>query len=233
MDDFMERGLKARPVSTAWPRQPMVGRSMPKAKRWPTTASSPLDFAAGRVMTFDNQWNDITASTLSRGPPASRKSGTFNVQVLGDGRVYVAWTENALEIDEPTEEIPGLSRIAAYDRNGNLLQDYTASSKLNNPGAWPSRPTRFGALAGALLVANFGDGTIVAYDPTTGADLGYEGRTRPAPRHRRHLGPGLRQRRGAGRCQRAVLRPVRTRSATASSAASTSPAPCPSRRAGR
>ena len=54
-----------------------------QGERWPTTAFSPLTFAAGRVMTFDNQWNDITASTLSRGPPASRKSGTLQCPGAG------------------------------------------------------------------------------------------------------------------------------------------------------
>jgi hypothetical protein len=97
----------------------------------------------------------------------------FNVQILNDGRVYVAWTRNAYEIDEPTEEIPGEGRIVAYDRHGNILQDYTADQKMNNPWGMAIAPSNFGELAGALLVANFGDGTIAAYDVATGADLGY------------------------------------------------------------
>ncbi len=132
------------------------------------------DFANGRVMTFDNQWNDITASTpFARPADLSTAWMPFNVQVLGDGRVYVAWTENAFEIDEPTEEIPGGGRIVAYDRNGAMLQDYADHSKMNNPWGMVIAPDSFGAFAGALLVANFGDGTISAYDVVTGADLGY------------------------------------------------------------
>lgn len=132
------------------------------------------DFANGRVMTFDNQWNDITASTpFARPADLSAAWMPFNVQMLSDGRIYVAWTENAFEIDEPTEEIPGAGRVVAYDRNGNLLQDYVHHDHLNNPWGMVIAPDSFGAFAGALLVANFGDGTIFAYDVKTGAELGY------------------------------------------------------------
>lgn len=134
------------------------------------------DFANGRIMTFDNQWNDISASTpFARPADLSEVWMPFNVQMLGDGRIYVAWAENALEIDDPTEEVPGsgLGRIVAYDRDGNLLQDYSSHANLNAPWGMAIAPGDWGAFGGALLVANFGDGTIAAYDVETGEELGY------------------------------------------------------------
>ncbi len=132
------------------------------------------DFANGRIMSFDNQWNDITASTpFSRPADLSAAWMPFNVQQLSDGRIYVAWTENAFEIDEPTEEIPGAGRVVAYDRDGNMLQDYTDAGQLNNPWGMVIAPESFGAFGGDLLVSNFGDGTIAAYDKDTGEALGY------------------------------------------------------------
>lgn len=133
------------------------------------------DFSNGRVMTFDNQWNDISASTpFARPSDLSAVWMPFNVQVLSDDRVYVAWAENSLEIDEPSEEVPGpgLGRIVAYDRDGNMLQDYTSHANLNAPWGMAIAPADWGAFGGALLVANFGDGTIAAYDVATGAELG-------------------------------------------------------------
>ena len=99
----------------------------------------------------------------------------FNVQVLGDGRIYVAWAENSFEIDEPTEEIPGagFGRIVAYDRDGNMLQDFAGHELLNAPWGMVIAPEEFGAFGGDLLVANFGDGTIVAFDLETGDQKGY------------------------------------------------------------
>jgi uncharacterized protein (TIGR03118 family) len=172
--DYMAQGLIARPgfngVAMTTDKWTYDAQGNPVADNRLFVA----DFANGRVMSFDNQWNDITASTpFAR--PADLHAGwmPFNVQQLGDGRIYVAWTENAFEIDEPTEEIPGGGRIVAYDRDGQMLQDYTDHDKMNNPWGMVIAPDSFGAMAGALLVANFGDGTIAAYDVDTGADLGY------------------------------------------------------------
>ena len=135
------------------------------------------DFANGNILTFDNQWNDISASApFARPSDLSEVWMPFNVQVLRDGRVYVAWTENSLELDDPTEEGPGagLGRIVAYDRDGNMLQDYSSHALLNNPWGMVIAPDEgFGEFGGSLLVANFGDGTISAYNVQTGAELGY------------------------------------------------------------
>lgn len=134
------------------------------------------DFANGNIMTFDNQWNDISSTTpFARPADLSEVWMPFNVQQLSDGRIYVAWAQNSLEIDEPTEEVPGagLGRIVAYDRDGNLLQDYSSHNLLNAPWGMVIAPDNFGEFSGALLVANFGDGTIMAYDRISGAELGY------------------------------------------------------------
>lgn len=134
------------------------------------------DFANNQVRVIDNQWNDITSAVAFERPTdLSPTYMPFNVQQLSDGRIYVAYAENSLEIDEPTEEIPGpgFGRIAAYDRDGHLLQDYSSHANLNAPWGMAIAPDSFGAFAGALLVANFGDGTIAAYDVHNGTELGY------------------------------------------------------------
>lgn len=134
------------------------------------------DFANGSIMTFDNQWNEISSPGMFQRPADLGPNWMpFNVQVLGDKRIYVAYAENSYEIDEPTEEIPGpgFGRIVAYDRDGNLLQDYSDHDNLNAPWGMTIAPDNWGAFGGALLVANFGDGTIAAYNVQTGASLGY------------------------------------------------------------
>ncbi len=134
------------------------------------------DFGNGTVLVYDHLWNDITDPTKFQRPPGLPATyHPFNIQVLADNRIYVAWAENALEIDEPSEEIPGpgLGRIVAYDRDGNMLQDYAQHSLLNAPWGLAIAPSDFGRFSNALLVANFGDGTIAACDVASGAELGY------------------------------------------------------------
>ena len=48
----------------------------------------------------------------------------------------------------------------------------TLTSPLNSPWGIALAPSNFGQFSGDLLIGNFGDGTINAFDPTTGAFLG-------------------------------------------------------------
>ncbi len=133
------------------------------------------DFANNRIQVFDNQWNDITAAV-----PFERPVGMignyhpFNIQYLGD-RLYVSYAETSFELDDPTEEInlPESGRVVSYDRDGHILQNFSDQSLFNAPWGVAIAPAGFGAFGGNLLVANFGDGTIAAYDLATGNPLGY------------------------------------------------------------
>ena len=62
-----------------------------------------------------------------------------------------------------------------YDANGNLHQAAgleRCASPLNSPWGVALAPGTFGQFSGDLLIGNFGDGTINAFDPVTGAFLG-------------------------------------------------------------
>ena len=61
--------------------------------------------------------------------------------------------------------------VAVFDENGNLLQ-HISDPHLNSPWGVAIAPAGFGQFANALLVGNFGDGTINAFDAMTGAFLG-------------------------------------------------------------
>src|ERR1019366_8975463 len=65
--------------------------------------------------------------------------------------------------------------VSVFDSTGKLLQSLVAGgtgSLLNSPWGLAMAPATFGKFAGTLLVGNFGDGMINAYDPTTGAFQG-------------------------------------------------------------
>ena len=53
-----------------------------------------------------------------------------------------------------------------------LLRRLATRGKLNAPWGMALAPTGFGAFSNALLVGNFGDGTINAYDLKNGTSMG-------------------------------------------------------------
>jgi uncharacterized protein (TIGR03437 family) len=62
--------------------------------------------------------------------------------------------------------------VDVFDMNGVLLQRVTSGGPLNAPWGIAIAPPNFGVFANDLLVGNFGDGRINAFNPATGAALG-------------------------------------------------------------
>lgn len=94
----------------------------------------------------------------------------FNVQNI-NGALYVTY---AVQDADKEDDVKGAGHgvVDVFDTQGNLVSRFTAGGPLNSPWGMAIAPSSFGALAGKLLVGNFGDGTINAYDPTTHQFLG-------------------------------------------------------------
>jgi uncharacterized protein (TIGR03118 family) len=68
---------------------------------------------------------------------------------------------------------PGNGMVNVFDTNGNFVsRAVSPGGNLNAPWGVAIAPTTFGIFGGDLLVGNFGDGIINAYDPKTFAYLG-------------------------------------------------------------
>src|SRR5205085_6988610 len=67
---------------------------------------------------------------------------------------------------------PGNGFVDVFDLKGNFVKRLASNGTLNSPWGLALAPATFGPLAGDLLVGNFGDGHISAFNPTTGAFLG-------------------------------------------------------------
>jgi hypothetical protein len=61
----------------------------------------------------------------------------------------------------------GLGVVDQFDLNGNFLVQAIVGGNLNAPWGMALAPAGFGTLGGDLLVGNFGDGVINAYDPAS------------------------------------------------------------------
>jgi len=125
------------------------------------------NFLTGAIDVFDTSWNPVPGGFTDPNMPPGMNP--FNVQVLGT-KVYVLYAKLGADgvSDEPGR---GNGVVDVYDLAGNLLQSFTDSS-LNSPWGVAIAPEFFGDYSFALLVGNFGDGRINAFDTMTGAYLG-------------------------------------------------------------
>ncbi|ACB76314.1 protein of unknown function DUF1555 [Opitutus terrae PB90-1] len=94
----------------------------------------------------------------------------FNIQNVG-GSLFVSYAKVNEEGDEE-EAGAGLGFVNRFDLNGNLVGRFASNGVLNAPWAVTMAPESFGPFGGDILVGNFGDGTINAFDPVTGDLLG-------------------------------------------------------------
>jgi uncharacterized protein (TIGR03118 family) len=125
------------------------------------------DFKNNRVQILDTSWTEVGSFTDTGLP---KNFAPFNVQILNN-KVYVAFAKRAKHgIDELHGK--GLGYIDVFDLSGNLQSRLVSNGPLNAPWGMTIAPSSFGQFSGALLVGNFGDGTIHAYDPDNGDFLG-------------------------------------------------------------
>lgn len=127
------------------------------------------NFGQGTVEMYDRSFHwlkSFTDATL-----ASAGFVPFGLRVIG-GHVWVTYAFKAAPDDGDETVGAGLGYVDEFDLGGNLLRRFASEGSLNAPWGLALAPHRFGKFGGALLVGNFGDGTINAYQRDTGAFLG-------------------------------------------------------------
>jgi uncharacterized protein (TIGR03118 family) len=138
------------------------------------SATAPLLYAANFTQNKIDVFNGSFAATTVPGGfvDAAITAGfaPFNIQALG-GKLYVTYAKQTAGSVLDTAGA-GNGFVDVFDFNGNLLTHLVSNGVLNSPWGVALAPTNWGAFGGALLVGNFGDGAINAFDPTTGALLG-------------------------------------------------------------
>jgi uncharacterized protein (TIGR03118 family) len=128
------------------------------------------DFANRKIDTFDKNFALVTLAGSFTDPGLPVDYTPHNIQNLG-GKLYVEYAK----IDPVTHRDlpgPGNGYVSVFDTNGNFLGRLISNGPLNSPWGVAIAPSGFGAFPGALLVGNFGDGRINAFNPTTGAFVG-------------------------------------------------------------
>lgn len=139
------------------------------------------DFANGKVdvfnATFVKQTTSATAFTFTD-PNLPDGYEPFGIQALKTGasgatQIYVTYAMHNTPPDGDNMNGAGLGIVDVYDTNGQFIKTLVAPGGwLNAPWGVALAPSDFGTLSGAVLIGNFGDGTINGYDPATGTFKG-------------------------------------------------------------
>ena len=139
-----------------------------------TRSGGPLlyaaDFGNGKIDVFDGQMNSLSLPGAFTDPSVPVGFAPFNITNLG-GSLYVAYAKQDPNHHDDVARA-GNGFVDVYDLNGILLQRLVSAGPLNSPWGMAIAPSGFGDFGGALLVGNFGDGAINAFDPVSGKFLG-------------------------------------------------------------
>jgi len=129
------------------------------------------NFHAGTVEVFDGSFAPVSlGSGAFTDPGIPTGFAPFGIQNT-DGAIFVTYAKQDEDKEDDTAG-PGNGYVDVYDMDGNLLHRFASKGPLNSPWGIVRAPASFGRFGGMLLIGNFGDGKLNAFDPTNGSFLG-------------------------------------------------------------
>jgi uncharacterized protein (TIGR03118 family) len=128
------------------------------------------DFANNKIDVFNSSYGQVSLAGSFTDPNLPGGYAPYNIQAV-NGNLYVEYApigSNGLPVVGPGNGI-----VDVFDTNGNFLQRLISNGgALNVPWGIALAPSDFGEFSNDLLVGNFGNGWINAFNPTTGAFIG-------------------------------------------------------------
>jgi uncharacterized protein (TIGR03118 family) len=150
------------------------------------TPGSPLlyatDFHNARVDVFNGAWQLVTPAGAFVDPKLKHHYAPFGIQTIGD-HIFVTY---AKQDKARKDEVAGRGRgfVDEYDLQGNLVARVAHRGQLNAPWGLALAPNTatntFGRFSGDLLVGNFGDGQINAYEEKDNGHFEHRGTLKAA-----------------------------------------------------
>lgn len=131
------------------------------------------DFRNGKVDVFDGSFQKVSLPGQFTDPQLPLGYAPFGIQALsleGQTVILVAYAQQTADAPDREMQGAGLGVVSLFDTNGAFLRNLVGpGAQLNAPWAAVLAPASFGSLSNMLLIGNFGDGVINAFDPETGA----------------------------------------------------------------
>jgi uncharacterized protein (TIGR03118 family) len=133
------------------------------------------DYGTGKIVAWDMNMKPVVVGFVNGTIPSG--FAPFNIQNVG-GVLYVTY---AAQSDPPAGKpgnppsgyaVAGGGYVTTYDMTGAIIANVNGQTVFNYPWGVAMAPATFGKYAGMILIGNFGDGKINAFDPTSGALVG-------------------------------------------------------------
>jgi uncharacterized protein (TIGR03118 family) len=137
------------------------------------------NFHANRIDVFDDTFAPVPAAGTFTDPTLPAGYAPFNVAAIG-GQIFVTYAKQDAEGEDDVAG-PAHGFVDVYTTSGAFVERFASHGVLNSPWGMTIAPANFGQFSGDLLIGNFGDGRIHAFDPNTGEVLGTLRGTSGAP----------------------------------------------------
>ncbi len=129
------------------------------------------DFHNGKIDVFDKNFALVPSTPGGFADKTIPKGfAPFGIQNVG-GVLYVTYAQQDAD---RMDDVPGKSQgfVNCFDANGFRLRRFAQRAHLNAPWGIAQAPADFGESGTNILVGNFGDGTISAFDVGSGQFMG-------------------------------------------------------------
>jgi uncharacterized protein (TIGR03118 family) len=132
------------------------------------------DFHNNKIDVFDGNFQKVALGSGAfesfTDPNMPAGYAPFNVALIGT-KLYVSYAKQDADAHDDVAG-RGHGLVSVFETNGHFDGRLVSGGDLNSPWGMVQAPASFGDFANALLVGNFGDGKIHAYDIGTGKELG-------------------------------------------------------------
>jgi uncharacterized protein (TIGR03118 family) len=128
------------------------------------------DFHNNKIDVFNTNFTKVAMRGNFTDPAIPAGFAPFGIQAISSNLFVTYAMQDAAKHDDVAGA--GLGMIDVYDTAGNLKQRFATGGSLNAPWGIAQAPGNFGSMSGAILIGNFGDGTINAFNASSGQSIG-------------------------------------------------------------
>ncbi len=125
------------------------------------------NFGTGnKIEIYSGTFQPTTLTGTFTDPTLPSGYSPFSVHVLGT-QVFIAYALRSATAPYHTVNAAGNGVVSVFDTSGNFVARVATGGNLDSPWGVAIAPANFGIFGGDILIGNFGNGIINAYDPKT------------------------------------------------------------------